>query len=99
MIFEIYACQSGRTQGYREGESVAKETCRRINPIGPDGLVRQGAPMHDYLPARPGFYIADTRGFVKGGPLEDRSEAQRRADALNRKARPHPYHVTAHELA
>lgn len=85
-IFEIFTAHDGRTQGFRYGEDVARQTCDRINPVGSDGLLVKGAPFHDFLPAsHEGFYIADDRGFVmmatRSKPLTFPTLAQAQAAA------------------
>ncbi|RQW42795.1 hypothetical protein [Novosphingobium sp. LASN5T] len=97
-IYEIFTSHNGRTQGFREGEDMARRTCERINPVGPDGLLRKGAPFHDYLPAPEGFYVVDMRGFVQGRGYSTKEGAMRAAGALNLSSDTNSYHVTEHRL-
>jgi hypothetical protein len=105
-IFEIFTAHDGRTQGYRHTEAVAKRTCDRINPVGPDGLMRKGAPFHDYLPSpHEGFYVVDMRGFVKAGPFmsagrpnASRADAELRCMVENQGSDSNSFSVVEHTL-
>lgn len=71
-IFEIFNCATGRTEGYRFGEKLARETADRCT--GANGTV------YDYLPAKDGFFVLDMRDNVKAGPFATKAEASRKAD-------------------
>lgn len=89
-IFEIFDSVDGRTQGYREGEDIALQTCERAGRYGHTSL--------DYLPARDGFYVVDMRGFVRGHAYADRDLAERNANMENMATDTNAYHVTEHRL-
>lgn len=99
-VFEIFTAHDGRTQGYRHGADIARRTCDRINPVGPDGLMRKGAPFHDYLPAKgEGFYVVDDRGFVASPkPYASRDKADAAAMVANMGSDLRTFAVVEHQL-
>lgn len=100
-IFEIFTAHDGRTQGYRHTEAVARRTCERINPVGTDGLLKAGAPFHDYLPAkREGFYVVDDRGSVVSAlrPYATRAQADAKASLENLSSDVRTFAVVEHRL-
>lgn len=99
-IFEIFTAHDGRVQGFRHTEAKARQTCERINPVGNDGLLRKGAPFHDYLPAkREGFYVVDDRGYVATmRPYLTRAHAEAKAMVENMGSDTRTFAVVEHAL-
>lgn len=66
MIYEIFDCVTGETQGYRATEEAATALCNAAMPHA----------MLDYLPAKDeGYYLVKCGRYVKGGPYKFWSDA------------------------
>lgn len=89
-IFEIFDPVTGKTEGYRHGISKARDLIDRLEKYG---------HIRDYLPAsQEGFYVVDTRGYLKSAPFNSRDCAQAKADFENMASDTKTYIVIEHRI-